>query len=620
MKKTYLMVAGAILSTVGSYAQFSSEHTYLPIEENNQTVRYVGHYSQDRDPGDVIAADEFDVPGNWLIYSKEGTEPEWFFTDNDGIDDISPYLGEMVSTTADNGFAVFNGIQYLLDGTPGVPEQDAYLEYAFPINCTGVDAVLLEFQQNYRAFNMDQTFVEVTATTWDEGEYVAYEINASVPTNDPPVISTEIINISEIAADEASVRIRFRWLETSLDGDFGAGYAWFVDDLVVSEAWDYDQQITASYHRSGLGVFMPNGMEYYMIPPNQIAPITFIGETLNMAGIEQENAKLNVDVVGGPDYSGTSVLFDLPVGAADSVICSTPFTPTTEGAYDVTYYFDSDGVEEYTANDTMYDLFTVTNAAQNYVYSRDNGFSSSSISNVTSNLELPLLIGNVMDIFNDDVIGAIDIAVSDAESNVGQEIFAQVMILEGGVFVYADQTEDYMITAENNGGIITLTFADPVVVSADQTVLVLAGHYGGSTEVEFRMAQPVEEQTVLGYTSGATDPFSLLEPSAIMVRAHMRSYVGVPDNDNGFIFNIKQNIPNPFGTQTVINYELNEAASVAVEFTDAAGRIVKSIDRGVQNAGSYTLEIDANEFADGIYFYSFNIGDQKVTKRMVVKK
>ncbi|MFT5819910.1 MAG: hypothetical protein ACI8ZM_001135 [Crocinitomix sp.] len=619
MKKTYLMVAGAILTTVGSYAQFSSEHSYLPIEKNNQTARHIGLHADDREAGDIIVTDDFSEPANWLIYSKEGTDPEWEIVLVEPAGLVG-FMGEMESDTEENGFGAFNGAQYLTDDIDGVPEQDAYLEYAFPINCTEIDAVLLEFQQRYRAFNTDQTFLEVTATTWDDGEYLSYEINALVPTNDPPVQTTEVINISEIAGGESSVRIRFRWLETTLDGDFGAGYGWFVDDLVVSEAWNYDQQITAAYHRSGIDVYMPNGMEYYMIPPTQITDIIFFGETQNLAALVQPNAKLNVDVVGGAGFSGSSVPFDLPVGGIATASCILPFIPSIEGPYNVTYYFDSDGVEEVTYNDSTYDLFTVTNAAQNFVYSRDNGSSFSNISNVTSNTAMPLLIGNVMDIFATDQIGAVDIIVSAAATNVGQEIFAQVMILEGDVFVYADQTENHEITTDENGGVITIFLADPIDVTAGQTVLVLAGHYGGTDEVEFRMAQSVEEQTVLGYTSGASEPFSLLEPSAIMVRPHMRSYVGLPDNTQGLNFTIDQNVPNPFGTQSVINYELNEAAVVSIEFIDATGKIVKTINNGIQSAGAYSIELDANDFAKGVYFYSFNVDDQKVTKRMVITK
>ena len=90
------------------------------------------------------------------------------------------------------------------------------------------------------------------------------------------------------------------------------------------------------------------------------------------------------------------------------------------------------------------------------------------------------------------------------------------MILSGDVFVYADQSENHIITPEENAGFITITLETPIDVAASETVLVLAGHYGGGDEVEFRMAQGGDEQTVLGYISGGADPFLLLEPSAIM--------------------------------------------------------------------------------------------------------
>lgn len=619
MKKTYLMVAGAILSTVGSYAQISSEQAYLPFQKENQTAREIGLRSDHRDPGSPIVMDDFSDSENWLIYSKVGTDPEWQIVTEEPPA-LDGFIGDMASTTEANGFGVFDGIQFLTDDITGVPEQDAYLEYAFPINCTGIAGVILEFEQAYRAFNRDQTIVEVTATTWDEGEFVAYELNTEESTNGPTIQEKVTINITDIASGESSVKIRFRWLETSLEDGVGAGYAWMVDDLLVREAWDHDQQITASYHRSGLGQYMTNGMEYYMIPPSQLTDITFIGETQSMAGLEQVNAKLNVDVVGGAGYSGTSDLFDLPVADADSVSCNDTFTPTLEGDYDVTYYFDSDGVEEETGNDSLYDQFTVTNSEQKFAYSRDNGFSSSSISNVTSNTSMPLLIGNVMDIFGEDQIGCVDVVISDAATNVGQIIFVQVMIWEGDEFVYADQSDDHVITDGENGGPITLYIEDPIAVSPGQTILVLAGHYGGDSEVEFRMAQPVEEQTVLGYTSGETDPFFLQEPSAIMIRPLMVPHGDLGDNAQGLNFTIGQNLPNPFGAQTVINYELNAAAEVSVEIVDASGKIVKTINNGIQSAGTYTIDLDASEFAEGVYFYSFNVGGEKVTKRMVITK
>jgi hypothetical protein len=48
--------------------------------------------------------------------------------------------------------------------------------------------------------------------------------------------------------------------------------------------------------------------------------------------------------------------------------------------------------------------------------------------------------------------------------------------------------------------------------------------------------------------------------------------------------------------------------------------LARSINNGTQAAGNYSVQIDANDFAEGIYFYTFTVGTEKVTKRMMVTK
>lgn len=620
MKKVYLLVSGLLLAAGAVNAQVEAERAYLPISEDNSS-RPVGLVGDDRAPGDVIVSDDFSDFANWTLSTEGGTTPEWeLVTSTPG--DLNTYMEAFASPTNANGFAAFNGVQYLLAGS--VTPIDALVEYGSSIDCSGAAAVTLEFFSAYRAFNTDQVFVEVSNDAW--ASFTAYELFADMPTNDPTRQEVVLQDITAVAAGEADVRVRFRYQELGADASFGAGYGWMVDDFVVKEAWNYDQAITASYHKSGIGQYMESGMEYHFIPTNQIAEITFAGKTANLGGLVQPNAKLNVNVTGAGTYSGVSDMFDLLVGGTDSVFTNTTFTPAAEGTYNVEYFFDCDETEEETVNDTITGdevAFIVTGDADNNIYSRDNGFGGSSIGNVSSNTAAPLLIGNVMDIFTDDVIGAVDIVVSNDASNVGKLIFAQIMIFDegAGAFIYEDQTDDHEITSGENGGPITVYFDEHIEVTAGQSILVLAGHYGGDTEARFRMAQAVEEQTVLGYTAGATDPFFLSSPSALMVRPHMKQYFfdGIAE-EAANNFTVGQNQPNPFGDNAVINYELNEAANVSVEFVDVAGKVVYSVNNGTQEAGSYTLDVDANQFAEGVYFYTFTVGTEKVTKRMVITK
>jgi hypothetical protein len=615
MKKIYFLISGLLLTASAANAQLSTQRAYLPFEKNSMPSRISGLTATDRAPGDIIIEDDFSDFGNWITYTEGGTIPEWelvMTTPTDLVD----YMDVFVSPTNANGFAAFNGVQYLID--VDVPPIDALIEYGASINCTGTTAVTLKFFMAYRAFNTDKVFVEVTNNDW--ASFTAIELFPSMPTNAPTEQELIIKDISSVAAGESDVKVRFRFQELGADDEFGSGYGAMIDDFMVQEAWNYDQEITASYHRSGLGISQVNGLEYHFVPEAQLTPITFIGETQNLGALPATGAKLNVSVTGAGSYSGTSVPETLPVGAADSMTCTTTFTPSALGTYDVTFWFDGINPEEETSNDSMYLSFDVTD----HIYGRDNGFATSSIGNVSGNEDNPLLIGNTMDIFADDVIGAVDIAVSADPSNIGKLIFAQIMILQlDGTFLYVGQTDDHTITASENGGFITLYFWDePVEVEAGQTILVLAGHYGGDNEARFRLAQGVDEQTVLGFTSGATDPFFLADPSAVMIRVHTKIYssgIGIDETGTNN-FSIGQNIPNPFGENAVINYELKEAGNVSIEFIDVTGKLVKSINSGTQAAGNYSVQIDANDFAEGIYFYTFTVGSEKVTKRMVVTK
>jgi flagellar hook assembly protein FlgD len=104
-----------------------------------------------------------------------------------------------------------------------------------------------------------------------------------------------------------------------------------------------------------------------------------------------------------------------------------------------------------------------------------------------------------------------------------------------------------------------------------------------------------------------------------MVRPFLNSFVGVEEVEIQNL-TVGQNQPNPFGDNAFINYELNESANVMIEFTDLSGKVVKTINNGQQQAGTHTLYIDGNDFAEGVYYYTFTVGAEKITKRMVIAK
>lgn len=610
MKKVYLAASALFVAGIAG-AQVQSESNLKHIAPYTTQVHQEHVAGQDRAGGDPIpgGTDDFDTPANWNM-PADANSHTWFHASATPTD-MTTYMGAMASSTAANGFCGFNGVEHLVAGN--VEPQDVVLEYTPAINCTAYPAVTLKFEQRYRAFNSDQTFVEVSGnngSTWTQ-----FEINTSYATNSPAVQNEIALNISTIAGGQSQVKVRFRWFESSGDDSYGSGYGWMVDDFGLYEAYSYDQELTAVYARSGV-VYDP-GLDYYLIPTSQITAIEFSGKRTNQGAFAQPGAKLNVEVTkGSVVYTGTSTPGSLAFGASDSVGCTTTFTPASgTGVYDITYWVDQTNPEDVTTNDTMYGFIEVTD----WEYSRDNGDVSGSIQAVSSNPEGVLMIGNVFEIFGDATISKIQIGIADEASSEGQLVYAQVYKFDGTDYIYVEGTDDYTVQAGDLGMLISIPLNSCLDVTTGDDLLIVAGHYGGTDPVDFYMAQGTDEGTVLGYIDGSA--FYLSSPQAIVVRADMSEPCDIGfDEITVDNFSIGQNVPNPFNNTSTIAYTLNEGAYVAVTITDVTGKVIQTIVPGNQAAGSYTVTVDASTMAEGVYFYTFTIGGDTVTKQMIVSK
>ena len=122
----------------------------------------------------------------------------------------------------------------------------------------------------------------------------------------------------------------------------------------------------------------------------------------------------------------------------------------------------------------------------------------------------------------------------------------------------------------------------------------------------------------LGFRSEAV-PFSV-DPSS-----HALSTLGYIKQTT-----ILQNYPNPFNPETWFPYDLAEHAEVILKIYDVRGGLVRLLDIGLQEPGSYRSQEKAvywdgrdqsgTKVASGIYFYTFTAGDFERTRRMVILK
>jgi hypothetical protein len=90
-----------------------------------------------------------------------------------------------------------------------------------------------------------------------------------------------------------------------------------------------------------------------------------------------------------------------------------------------------------------------------------------------------------------------------------------------------------------------------------------------------------------------------------------------------------QNYPNPFNPSTTIEFDVPEVASkiprVAVHIFNILGQKVTTIERGIHDAGRYSVRWNGMSengvrVASGVYFYRLLAGDYTSTKKMVMMK
>jgi 6-phosphogluconolactonase (cycloisomerase 2 family) len=92
--------------------------------------------------------------------------------------------------------------------------------------------------------------------------------------------------------------------------------------------------------------------------------------------------------------------------------------------------------------------------------------------------------------------------------------------------------------------------------------------------------------------------------------------------DSYFLF---QNYPNPFNPTTIIRYQIKDSKFVTLKVFDVLGREVATLVNEFQKAGTYETQfpnnpVTTNELPSGIYLYTLQSGDFKVTKKLILIK
>ncbi|MBI4649578.1 MAG: SprB repeat-containing protein, partial [Bacteroidia bacterium] len=312
--------------------------------------------------GDTIWANDFSNPDDWEPGSNTGDCQQWIICTPTPVNNCTQLYGitYLVSPTASNGIALFNSdYTGTLCGNEddGIIRQDAWLTTADPIDMSNNIAVQIEFYNKYRRWE-DTCYVEVST---DNNTWIPFLVNDVGQGNAGPAYIK--VNITSAAANQPQVWFRFRFR-----GDWD--YAWMLDDLVVTEAPDYDLVLNVG----NIPYYYQNTGFVYMLPKYYLGWYRPGAEIENTGNLPQDNVSLNLNIVnetGMEVYDWTTDSIGVWDNATkDTIWMDSLFEPPfMKAEYTATFTTFSDATEQ-APGDNSTSISFITNDS---VYAHDHG-------------------------------------------------------------------------------------------------------------------------------------------------------------------------------------------------------------------------------------------------------
>ncbi|MFH0761308.1 MAG: T9SS type A sorting domain-containing protein [Bacteroidota bacterium] len=174
------------------------------------------------------------LPDGWSVVDATDLGNVWMWRNDTikGRRTVQPAPDHFV--TGSDGFICIPLDEYnFRDGVTTANTADSHITTA-PIDCSAVSSVVVRFSQFFRLccsnYNLEMLVTNDAGVHW-----ATYNVRYGTPGNNNPIEKYRNIeiNISDVAAGLPSVQIRFYIYGM-------AYYYWMIDDLSLSEAYDYD--------------------------------------------------------------------------------------------------------------------------------------------------------------------------------------------------------------------------------------------------------------------------------------------------------------------------------------------------------------------------------------------
>ncbi len=83
-------------------------------------------------------------------------------------------------------------------------------------------------------------------------------------------------------------------------------------------------------------------------------------------------------------------------------------------------------------------------------------------------------------------------------------------------------------------------------------------------------------------------------------------------------FKLYQNQPNPFSSETEINYSVTMGTMVNISVLDINGKVIQTLVNGWKDPGKYKFSFNRNNLSPGIYYYRIEADGYSEAKKMII--
>lgn len=508
------------------------------------------------------------------------------------------------------------------DGAGGQPEEATLTSPQLDFLSVTNNSLSLEFQQFFAEWTNpvdDSIFIEVSTdgSTWTRLPSMSDGVGRDNRPN-PEVVRVNLTSLN--LAGEGTVWFRFLWT-----GEWN--YGWQIDDVAIIDLPPNNLRLNTALatHNAVNAAGNLDKIAYTQIPSDQVFDMSVLGNVSNLGADPQTNVTVN-GTSGA--YVGVSPAIGLAPGEDSTLTCTQLFSPSTALGtqnVDIAVSYTNVALEDDPNGIIGSYSFEIT---QN-VFSRDrDDYNGTGLWNGDdgNGITEAFIIGNMYQIENNTNLDAVKVALS-GNTAVGALMYATIHSYDvtTGEFTLMAQSDDYTVQAADvpaavgpGSPEVTLPFQTSVAVTGGESYLVSIGHYGGPDAVVLANSTSAQASALTTYLFSGTDLTWYYLTSVPMVRAQF-NVLGVNDIDNNGI-ELGQNQPNPFNGNSTISYSLENAGNVSLEIMDLSGKVVATYTEGNKGAGAYTININADQLAAGIYNYTLKVDGNRMTKKMIVTK